>query len=224
MDAYFICAFSRPQNAELVLTNYRRQNYQKKHLVVIENGDGLNQFPRVWDKNITVLQSPKHQSIARNTGLNHVASIAGKKCWLTLDDDDTYGSCYMPETIWFAEQYPDFIIGKHRHWIKTKTLGTFLYRHPKENYLHGATLASTCFNYRFPVVKIDEDFALVNYFKEKNISTSFNHYCWIRNNFGRGHTFGGTDYMIFHMNKIAKKYTDLYLPQMNNFTLPIGDL
>lgn len=205
MRCFIITPFSRPEFISNVLDNFRCQNYPKKTLILVENGPAIGTFPRNTGENIVVLESEHHQSIARNQALDWIKEnyVGPHSCWLNQDDDDRYGPSYCPEAVWFMRQYPDHITGKRRHWVQTKTMGTFLYRHPQNNYLHGATLGSCSFEHRYPTdVAIGEDFKLVNLFGDKTVSSSINHYVWIRRDYGRAHTFSGNDYLIYHTGRI----------------------
>ena len=62
--------------------------------MVVENGPGIGCFEPSPD--VTVLQSPKHQSLAKNAGLQHLRSI-GAEYWACFDCDDYYGPEYLAE-------------------------------------------------------------------------------------------------------------------------------
>jgi len=113
MKVYFVCPFSKPEFKQLVIQNFAQQVYREKHLVVVENGMGINSFDQ--SANVTVLRSEKHQSKAKNIGLAHLRDI-GAEYWATLDCDDYYGPDYLVEMISHADKAP--IVGKRCYYVR----------------------------------------------------------------------------------------------------------
>jgi glycosyltransferase involved in cell wall biosynthesis len=118
---YVIVPFHRPHDAPLVLENFRRQTYPRKHLIIVENGAGIG----TWQDGpgVTVLQtSPPGQSLAKNTAIDYIRRIGGTYASV-FDSDDYYGPGYLAEQAQWMESYP--IVGKNQHFISTDA-GMFL--------------------------------------------------------------------------------------------------
>lgn len=77
-----------------VVRNFERQRYPHKRLIIVENGGAIGAcaFQRVVPN--AVLESSAHQSLAKNTGLQHLIET-GAEHWATFDDDDYYGPGYL---------------------------------------------------------------------------------------------------------------------------------
>jgi hypothetical protein len=135
-----ICPFSRPDQVNNVLENFSRQTFSNKQLIVIENGNALNTFPK--DKAI-VLTSDNHQSFAKNTGLDYLKSNGGG-FWTTFDDDDYYGKNYLQELIDNSDKAN--IIGKKSFFCKTFENKMRLFLHEDEGKqcfaVHGPTISA----------------------------------------------------------------------------------
>ena len=88
-----VVAFSRPQNRERVLENFRRQRYRNKRLIVVENGAAVGQW---WPAEVGAITTARGPSPARNAGLAWVRENGGGPVsfW---DDDDYYGPGYLDE-------------------------------------------------------------------------------------------------------------------------------
>lgn len=119
---YWVCPFSKPQFRSIVLNNFNHQTYQNKHLIIVENGQGTGCFQN--GDSMTVLQSPKHQSLAKNIGLAHLRSIKAEY-WSTMDCDDYYGPDYLNEMALNRDKAP--IIGKIKYYVRTEDRSLYLF-------------------------------------------------------------------------------------------------
>ncbi len=82
-----IAPHARPQFAENLLDNFRRQVGVEARLVVVENGEAIGSN---WPSDVIVLKSQAHQADAMNVGLS-----ATRGAWARFDDDDYYGASYL---------------------------------------------------------------------------------------------------------------------------------
>lgn len=114
---WVIVPFSRPENLEHVLANFRRQKFPFKKLVIVMNGrarDWHAVTTQVRLDSAVVLTSDAHQSAAKNTALSEIRKRGGGFT-VTMDDDDWYGPQYLTEACGYAKTYD--VIGKSRHFL-----------------------------------------------------------------------------------------------------------
>lgn len=96
MNLAVICPLGR-DNAAIVERNFERQSFADARLVVVENGPGLGSCERHGLKPWRVLTSGRHQSLAKNAGLECLLEDGWATHWTTFDDDDWYGPAYLQE-------------------------------------------------------------------------------------------------------------------------------
>ena len=65
-EVYVITAFSRPQFYNNIIENFKRQTFQNKHLIIVENGSAIGVA-----KDGTILNSVSHVGSAKNTALRY---------------------------------------------------------------------------------------------------------------------------------------------------------
>lgn len=122
-----VVPFSRPSFLRNVLSNFTRQTYQNKRLILVENGAAVG---LVKNSPHVVLSSGAHQSLAKNEGIEWVRKNGGG-WWTTFDDDDYYGPHYLQE---LSENLGNGdVIGKHDRFIKTESDKLLLTVYGKEN-------------------------------------------------------------------------------------------
>lgn len=109
-----IVPFSRPKFLQNILDNFKRQTYQDKRLVIVENGAAIGS---VQGSGPVVLTSGPHQSLAKNEGLEWVRKNGGG-WWTTFDDDDYYGPQYLQELSENLDKAD--VIGKNDRFVKTE--------------------------------------------------------------------------------------------------------
>ena len=111
---YAICPFSRPSFLKNVIRNFRRQTYQEKKLIVVENGDAVGACTAVGFEPDVLLRSEPHQSHAKNAALRWIRQNGGG--WFsTFDDDDYYGPNYLQE-VEDSRVFGDIVV-KHDHFV-----------------------------------------------------------------------------------------------------------
>jgi hypothetical protein len=94
-EIFVICPFSRPEFKINVIDNFSRQSFGNKHLIVVENGDGVGEFAdRPW---VVRLQSNTSSAAAKNVGLNYLKDNYDKAFFTIFDDDDYYDTDYLQE-------------------------------------------------------------------------------------------------------------------------------
>ncbi len=118
---WVIVPFSRPENFEHVLANFRRQKFPFKKLVIVFNGRALGtelaqqqMMSAAHHYSAMVLTSGTHQSVAKNIALSEIRKQGGGFT-VVMDDDDWYGPQYLTEACGYAKTYD--IIGKGRHFM-----------------------------------------------------------------------------------------------------------
>lgn len=190
---YLITALHRPQDVENVFHNWCRQRVVTE-IIVVENGAAIGAMAErakrpEWEPFLTVLQSPPHQSHAKNAAIRWIAKNVGPdNIWATFDADDYYGPDYAGEM--FCARSKGTLWGKSEHFLTTQTGQVRLIRDfPQDSlnydYLHGATLCGWVRDgHEFRVTgRQGEDWDLVMRTVANGgslYSTSRNNYIWRR--------------------------------------------
>ena len=200
---YVISPVNRIEDISNLLKNFCCSNYDRKKLIICENGKCIGQVPRSLNINYEIVQSEENTGLARNACLNAVPTGS----WVAhFDSDDYYGPNYINEAIPFLEEGK--LISRNEYLVKTKTLGEFQFGadHP-----HGATLFAKKTDYRFPAIRVGEDWDLFRHYKDNWLFVPFsNSYKYIRKNYGRGNTFNATDYELKDRAETYYEYKDRY--------------
>lgn len=146
-----IVPFSRAAMFAGAVTNFLRQEYPHKRLVVVQNGAGRG---CVWPEGTVVLEGEEHPARARNTGIDW-AEARGYP-WVTMDDDDWYGREYLGE---FAAAFSEGVqlAGKTRAYMQ---MPDGIYYNPKGVWFTGGAMGCARPGLRFPDVRLGEDAAL----------------------------------------------------------------
>lgn len=111
---YAVCPFSRPEFLGNVIENFERQTCSEKRLILVENGDAIGACEAQGFVPDILLTSQRHQSHAKNAGLDWITSNGGG--WFsTFDDDDYYGPKYLEEVLECSEKGD--IVGKSNHFV-----------------------------------------------------------------------------------------------------------
>jgi hypothetical protein len=179
--------------------NWERQEFRGATLFVIENGPGLGTCARNG-VDATVFSSERHQSHARNGGLD-VAIARHFTHWRNWDSDDWYGANDLAESVAaFAAGHE--VIGKSDHFCELSDGRLVLLGADGENRetqaLQGPTLGSVLWPDmpRFPVVDIGEDIdwtAAMVAAGMRPWATSRNHFCYSRRGKPEDHACDVTD-------------------------------
>lgn len=150
-----------------LLTNYHRQRYPKKELVIILNNDkmkiGLYKEMAKKFKNVQVHQLPGKLSLG--TCLNYAVKKTKYSYIAKFDDDDYYAPYYLTDSMRAFNRTNADIVGKRAHFMYLRGSKMLILRsHKDENryvsVLPGATLVfkRTVFRkVRFPNRSIGED-------------------------------------------------------------------
>lgn len=157
---WVIVPFSRPENIDLVLSNFNRQKFPFKKLVLVENGAavGTTSHHQLSMSGALVLTSERHQSIAKNTALQEIKKLGGGFT-VVMDDDDWYGPHFLTEACGYARTYD--VIGKNRHFVSMDGNLWLCHREAsnrKTDWLTGGTIAcwaESCPDY--PMLRHGED-------------------------------------------------------------------
>ena len=135
--------FSRPSCFENVISNFTRQSFHNKKLVMIENGDAVGCCKEHGFEPDLLLTSDRHQAIAKNVGLAALRE-KGAEFWTTFDDDDWYYNLYLNELVDCSDKAE--MIGKHNIFVKTTNDRLWLLQDSEENdfadIIHGPTISA----------------------------------------------------------------------------------
>ena len=110
-----VVPFSRPWRAESVQQNFERQDYENKHLIVVENGEGVG----YWKGPGEVLRSRVQTAgAAKNVALDELRKRHGaaRHLMAVMDDDDYYGARYLAEQVRFLQR-GHHLVGKNTHFV-----------------------------------------------------------------------------------------------------------
>lgn len=109
-----ITATMRPQHINQLFQNYSRQDWENKELIIIVNKDkaGLLQYQNKAKSypNVRVFRMPESSKLG--ACLNYAASLAKYDYIAKFDDDDYYGSNYIPEAMSMFQTSKADIVGK----------------------------------------------------------------------------------------------------------------
>jgi hypothetical protein len=142
-EVWVIVPFSRPDWLENVKSNFLRQDFLNKKLVIIENGPAIGYCKKNNFKPDLLLTSDiAHQANAKNIGLN---ALIEKKVdfWTTFDDDDYYCSNYLSELVENSDKAE--MIGKSTIFVKTKDDKFRLLKGEESSFtrnIHGPTISA----------------------------------------------------------------------------------
>lgn len=185
---WVIVPFSRPENLNLILSNFNRQAFPYKKLVLVENGDAVGAAHSLQSSAL-VLMSERHQSIAKNLALSEIRKRGGGFTAI-MDDDDWYGPGYLSELVGYARTHD--IVGKARNFISVDGKMWLCGREQamnKAGWLTGGTIACWAENCpEYPMKKVGEDVGFCDRAHSLGMSlfaTSVYHYLYRRNTGGR---------------------------------------
>lgn len=137
-----VVPLSRPAMLHNVLSNFLRQRYYNKRLILVENGPAVGVCAREGVCPDLLLRSESHQSFAKNAALEELRKTGG--FWTTFDDDDYYGPGYLEELVECSDKAT--IVGKLSHFMLTTEDTLRLYLSPQESqlvsFVHGPTISA----------------------------------------------------------------------------------
>ncbi len=154
-NIFVVVPHHRPKDLRNIIFNLKHQTLSHK-LIIVENGDAVGTTP---DIGATIITSGKHQSLARNAGLQKVKELGGGYIAF-MDSDDFYEPNYLQEL--YSNTFRATVIGKRIHKVKLSDGKLYLFNKFKSNQLtnliHGATIfvnSNNCLE--FPMTDINED-------------------------------------------------------------------
>lgn len=216
-EIWCVVPFSRPEFLQNVIDNFKRQSYQKKKLLIVENGNGINCCKNNDFSPDVLLSSDAHQAYAKSTALEWLKNH-GKDFWTTWDDDDYYSSDYLSELYLAANKAT--VIGKSSIFFKSKEDKIYLLGSAFENsnteFLHGPTISAWVSEsvYFQNVGVAAEDTVFIMEMMNKGCkfySTSKNYFLYKRHN-RVNHTWPVSDYQIIQgwLNTKKDSYVNNY--------------
>lgn len=186
-DWAIVVPFSKPACLNITLQNALRQHEAGAELalVLVMNGEakGLKVPPMPFP--VIKLESAKHQSSARNTGLDFVAHSRMSERIAMWDCDDYYGPQYLAEQ--GSHMQPGRLVGKGMHFVSDET-GMFLVNASWQPGL-SVDITGACYclftkdaEPRFPILPIGEDTLFAYEWSQRGevFASSIFNYCYIR--------------------------------------------
>jgi hypothetical protein len=139
---------NRPQFLSNIFSNYRRQLYKPKELILVLNKNkmDLNKYRIVARRyqNVSVYQLDESMSLGRC--LNFAASKATYSIVAKFDDDDYYSPYYLNGVVQCFNTSKSDVLGKNTCYVYLKSKNLLLLFHPNRSHQHtdmvmGSTLA-----------------------------------------------------------------------------------
>jgi hypothetical protein len=194
-EIHIVVPLSRPEMVGRVRANLERQRLRAP-VVVVENGAAIGACKAQGFTPDVLLTSGAHQSLARNAALAYLREHHVEAYWVSMDDDDYYGSEYVAEHAGLAKRGQ--CVGKSTHWIIFEGFGTVVLRpwasSGSGKHVNGATIgAFVADSPDFLIRDVGEDTIFSNTFVAgggKVWLSSPYHTAYCRRNDGRaGHTY-----------------------------------
>lgn len=142
-----ILVTNRPERLSAAIESYRRQQYDRKELILVLNSDAfeLAEVERAMENvpRASVIQIPESHTLA--ACLNRALHIIHGSYWAKMDDDDFYGVHYLSDSLLPFAYTDASIVGKWGYLLRfTDDDGLYLRRaHAVHRYSHlvcGGTL------------------------------------------------------------------------------------
>lgn len=109
----------RPENLKKCISNYMRQSYANKELIIIVNTDNVK--PEIVNEMICKYPNIRHYILHQenNIGicLNHGIENSTGEIWFKMDDDDYYGANYITDFIHLKKAADFNFFGKPTAYI-----------------------------------------------------------------------------------------------------------
>lgn len=172
-----------------IFDNYKRQNYNKKELIIILNNNKLNNDD--WKQKSKLYNNVRIFKLDENISLGYCYNFGVNKAKYDyiakFDDDDYYGPKYLEETMKAFKNTQASIVGKGTYFVyfeKLKKLG--ITKASKENsyvtFVAGPTLVfkkKILEKVKFRDISLTED----KYFQQDSLKNGFKIYSTNRYNF-----------------------------------------
>lgn len=201
----------RPDKIETIASNWLRQKFSNKRLIIVENGPAIGSCHRVNLQSIIpdliVRSSEPHVSLARNVGIETALDLPDTQ-WLAMcDDDDWYGANYLTEMAKAIEiAGPGCVYGKAISFAYLGSHGFCLFAEPLQytiaGFLHGPTIVihkDVLADLRYDKVGSGEDMKLCEELRNRRIPmlrTSIYNYAYLRGNDENLHTWKTSNSII----------------------------
>jgi len=198
-----IAPHHRKRDTVNLLENFRRQRYPRKTLLVIENGELLDDsvcYPHPGDIDIrTVACGHTHQSTARNVGLRVARQEFPGSYVVNMDSDDFYGPGYLDDHVDHAR--PGIVRAKRFGWVFTDDLGlVFLRGSQVDSHIESGACGGTIGGFlpdlgEYPIVPASEEYGFLESCRAKGAEVralSPLHYLYVRSGSKNDHTYRGS--------------------------------
>ncbi|MFS0723017.1 glycosyltransferase [Paenibacillus sp. 1P07SE] len=197
-----ITATHRPQYIKNLLTNYARQRYSIKELIIILNKDSaeLGRYRRMAQAfpQVSVYQVPEKLSLGQC--LNCGIAKARYPLIAKFDDDDYYSPSYLQEQVRALIRTKSDVVGKHACLVYLEATRELLIRSPKhrnreERFVQGGTILfhrRVLAHHGFPDRSLGEDTKFLRDCTKagfKIYSTSPFNYVYMRRSNKQSHTW-----------------------------------
>lgn len=142
-----ITCTKRPECMKRLFTNYNRQIYKNKELIIILNNNKLelNKYKKAAKqyRNVRIYSMPDHKSLG--SCLNYGVKLSKHSFIAKFDDDDYYAPNYLTESMQILLKTNAEIVGKRAHFMKLGDKNLLLFRYYKMankyvSLVQGATL------------------------------------------------------------------------------------
>lgn len=102
-DVFVVVPFARPSMASNVMANFIRQSYEKKRLLLVQNGAAAGTVSTNGLVDV-VLDSEASPGAARNAAIEWLTLNEPGAYYVAMDDDDIYGADYVAEHATLAQR------------------------------------------------------------------------------------------------------------------------
>ncbi|MCD9024749.1 glycosyltransferase [Cohnella silvisoli] len=218
-----ITCTNRPLFFNQILSNYRRQLYNNKELIIILNKDSMKlsdyrKQVRLYS-NITVYQVPQKFTLGRC--LNVAADKAKYQFIAKFDDDDYYSPYYLLEQMSALHRSGASIVGKTAHFKYFEGKRLLAITSPKRQhkfvkFVAGGTLLFKKRLYsavRFKNITLGEDVDFMRRSRNKGYkiySSSPYNFVGIRRKNKKSHTWKASDEKILKNSRIITKTSQFH--------------
>lgn len=117
-----------------LFTNFIRQRYPEKELIIIINNDAIPLAPyrQLANKlrNVHIFRIPEHHSLG--TCLNYAVRKAKYRHIAKFDDDDYYAPYYLTDSLLSLRTTNADVIGKRAHYMYLRGSKTLILRFPQD--------------------------------------------------------------------------------------------
>lgn len=155
MNIWMITGLHNSRWVSNTITNFVRQQYLYKRLIVVENGEGIGAWPQHTGLSPIVLRSEPGAAQSLNTALSWLREHVGAEGWFCkCDSDDYYSANYLSSIVPAIEAGADYA-GRSSLYIRTTEERLwYVEGDPHAHVFHGPTIAGrVSSSYDFPLVQ-----------------------------------------------------------------------